>query len=457
MPELSRLFEENMKQYRKTIFIAVMILMVGGLSYFFTRQRENMSDLPTLSRRSGSANVSSEFLNAQKAVEYYREEIRKKPDVVKNYVELAQLFLQESRITGNHHEYIPKAQRLINEALKRDPNDFQTNITNASLLMTLHHFQDAKEIAGKIIGENPYSATAYGVLCDADVESGLYDEAVKACDRMLTLRPDLRSYSRASYLRELHGDPEGAADAMKLAAEAGMSGQENRAWALYNLGKLYLNEGKLDTAEFIFNGILTERPEYGYAISGLAQVRRAEGKTQEAIDLLSKAYQATPEHLFIEQLAEIYRMDGQLKNADGVVKIVLQMFEQHEKDGWNINREYAMFCANHDINLSEALDRMKKEYKARPENIDVLETYAWTLYKAGRVSESMPLIDRAMRLNTSSFSLHHHAGMIYSAAGMKEKAEQMFERSRSENPFWKVMLIDGVNNASPEKSLASIQ
>ena len=49
-------------------------------------------------------------------------------------------------------------------------------------------------------------------------------------DKMVSIRPDLRSYSRISYLREIHGDMPGAIEAMKMAIQAGYPGYEDRAW-----------------------------------------------------------------------------------------------------------------------------------------------------------------------------------------------------------------------------------
>ncbi len=43
-------------------------------------------------------------------------------------------------------------------------------------------------------------------------------------NRMVSIRPDIRSYSRISYLREIHGDIPGAIEAMELAVEAGAPG-----------------------------------------------------------------------------------------------------------------------------------------------------------------------------------------------------------------------------------------
>ena len=172
-------------------------------------------------------------------------------------------------------------------------------------------------------------------------------------------------------------------------------------------------------------------------------IQKALDYRKQRADLLAKAYQIAPEHLFVEQLADLYRSGGQTQSADGVAKIVLQAYEQHERDGWNVNREYAMFCANQGINLQEALERSKKEFETRPDNIDVLETYAWTLLKAGRPREAVPLVEKAMRLNTKSFTLHYHAGVIYSAAGMQDEAQKYFAQAQTENPYMKIFCIDG--------------
>jgi tetratricopeptide (TPR) repeat protein len=343
-------------------------------------------------------------------------------------VELAQLFLQEARVTGKHHEYIPKAQTLLKEALNIDPNNFEAIITEASVQMTLHQFAKAKELSLKAIPSDPYNAFAYGVLVDADVELGLYEEAVKNCDKMLSLRPDLRSYARASYLRELFGETNAACKAMILAANSAMNGQEDRAWTLYNLGNLYFNQGKIDTAEYIFNGILQERPNYSFALSGLAEVDCTKRNYGDAIELLVKASQLNPNHLFLQQLADIYLATGQKPAESEMNNQILQAFEIHKKDGYDIHYEYALFCANHNIHLQEALQHAEKEYGIRPENIDALDAYAWTLYKTGRSNDAIPYIEKAMKLRTNRAVLFYHAAEIYHAAGLNSESLKMIKK-----------------------------
>jgi tetratricopeptide (TPR) repeat protein len=417
-----------MKNLKITILIFVVTTAAIASFYFYQNRHKEPSDIPDLSPRGGDANASVEYLNALHSVERLREEIKNHPGVVKNYVELAQIFLQEARVTGKHHEYIPKAQILLNDALKIDPNNFEAIITEASVQMTLHQFAKAKDLALRAIPFDQYNAFAYGVLVDADVELGLYPEAVKYCDKMLSLRPDLRSYARASYLRELYGETDASCKAMILATNSGMNGQEDRAWTLYNLGNLYLYQGKIDTAEFIFNGILQERPNYSFALSGLAEVDCVKKNYGEAIELLVKASQLNPNHLFLQQLADIYLTTGQKDAESEMDNQILQAFKIHQQDGYDIHYEYALFCANHNINLQEALNHAEKEYAIRPENIDALDTYAWALFKNGRSGEATPYIEKAMRLGTKRAVLLYHAAEIYHATGSNGKSLDMIKK-----------------------------
>lgn len=414
------------------------------------RTSDRPTPIPQLSPRSDRTGTQGEFLNAQRAAGYYTDEIRKHPSSPANYVQLAQLFQQEARVTGRHHEYIPKAFWLLDQALHVAPEDRDAAVTKASLLMTLHRFDEARLLAERALEGKGRNASACGVLCDAFVESGLYDRAVQECDTMLAIRPDIRSYARASYLRELHGDLEGARRAMEAAAEAGVFGQENRAWALYTLGVLYLQSGKPDTAEYLFKGILEERPDYPFALSGLARAAYFRGNPDEALRLLTRAAEITPDHIYLEQIADIERSMGKVSDAEGVAKIVLASFEQHEIDGWNIDREYALFCTNHGINAAESLRRARREYERRPENIDALDTYAWVLYKNGDAAIALPLVERALRLHTLNPDIHFHAALIERANGNNALGESHMRVAMSAlpscNPLYSIEIRGGVSH-----------
>ena len=419
---------------RRKIFVGLFALVVIAVGmYFFFQQRKGVSHLPNLSLRSEGSTASAEFVNAQKAVDNYREQIRKNPDVVKNYLELAQLFLQEGRVTGNNAEYIPKAQALLDEAMKRETDNPEIIITRASIAATLHHFKEAKELAEKAITQNPRTAFYYGVLCDALVELGEYDEAVKACDKMVSIRPDLRSYSRVSYLRELHGDLDGAIEAMKMAADAGVSGQENRAWVLYNLGMLYLNQNKLDTAEYIFKGILEERLRYPHAVAGLARVNSVRQKYDEAIELYQQAIEVLNEPAFHEALGEVYEVISNLSEAKKSYDTALELYENEQKMGEDNAVEMAEFLAWHNRKLEDVLPMAQSAIQRRP-SIHGYKVLALALYKNGKYTEAQEAIQQAMKLGTKDASMYYLAGSIADKLGNSEESNRFLTQALSINP-----------------------
>ena len=70
---------------------------------------------------------------------------------------------------------------------------------------------------------------------------------------MVSLRPDMASYNRASYYRFVAGDIEGALEVMKQAIASGSAMPENTAWCRVDLGNMYFKTGRLDEAVASFN------------------------------------------------------------------------------------------------------------------------------------------------------------------------------------------------------------
>src|SRR5262249_57571890 len=88
-----------------------------------------------------------------------------------------------------------------------------------------------------------------GGMGEAEVELGGYRAALAAFDTMGRLRPNVASYARVSYGRELLGRTAAAIRAMKLAIDAATDTREPLAWTHVQLGKLYFNHGRYPAAE----------------------------------------------------------------------------------------------------------------------------------------------------------------------------------------------------------------
>ena len=205
------------------------------------------------------------------------------PGSAADYAKLGWLLTQRVRENADPQLYA-RAGEAFDAALKLEPQQLDALLGQGSLALSRHQFADALRWGEQARIVNPYRAQVYGVIGDAQNELGKYPEAAATIQKMVDTRPDLASYSRVSYVRELHGDTSGAIDAMMRAVTAGSPGAEGTLWSQVQLGHLYFNSGDLARAEAAYNAALASQPGYVHALAGIARVRAAQGRTAEAIE-----------------------------------------------------------------------------------------------------------------------------------------------------------------------------
>ena len=114
----------------------------------------------------------------------------------------------------------------------------------------------------------PAGANGAPVLVDALVELGRYDAAGRELQPMVDRKPNLAGYARVSYLRELHGDLDGAVerDAARRRRRRPRSGEH--AYVLALLGELERRRGRRAAARRAFRRAL-RRPRHPGREAGL--------------------------------------------------------------------------------------------------------------------------------------------------------------------------------------------
>jgi tetratricopeptide (TPR) repeat protein len=95
----------------------------------------------------------------------------------------------------------------------------------------------------------------------------------------------------------------------------------------------------------------------------------------------------------------------------------------------------ALFYATKNRDLDEALRLIEEERKLRDGGgIYVDDTYAWVLYRTGRLAEARKASERANRLGTKDSRLLYHAGAIRIAAGDEAAGRRLVRRALDLNP-----------------------
>lgn len=401
-----------MKQVSTSNILFLILLTIGLTACTDKNNKEsgtsaiNVVEIPALLPRPAALQNAVEWDKTQSSYMQLSSDLRLKDAyAVEPRVTLAQIFANEARVTGEHGHYYPAALKMVNDALEMNKGldrdqEFLALSTKASVLLSQHEFKTALETAKRAITLNPYNAQIYGALVDANVELGNYEDAVTASDKMVKTRPDLRSYSRVSYLREIYGDVPGAIKAMQMAVNAGAPGYESTAWARLTLGELYRRYGKPEEAKNQYENILVERPKYPFAIAALAELEMDNKNYAEAEKLLDEAAGIIPEVGYYMQLAELYKATGREEEMKTKEKEIFEMLQDDVDSGHNMDLEYATFYRDHFENFDKAMEYTKKEYEKRPANIDVNRMIASLYVKKGMESEATAYLDEANATNS---------------------------------------------------------
>ncbi len=304
------------------VFLITLILVTGC-----ARQPKA---LPHTSTLSWSAN--------ERAIPKLQEKLKSEPGNADLNAALGHAYLQKARETGDPG-YYSKAEQLFDRAIAAKAQHAEALTGKASLAMSRHQFAVARDVAQQVTTLNPYSAGAKGILADAFVQLKDYDNAVRVLDEMVRLKPNLSSYSRISYMRELTGDRKGAIQAMEMAIQAGAPDAENTAWCIVQLGNLYLATSQMPFAETAYRAALQRFPNYVHAYAGLAKVAAARKEYASAERYYRKAIDSVPMPEFLIGLSAVYQQMGKTAEAKAQLDLLQRIKTVYEANGVAMDEE----------------------------------------------------------------------------------------------------------------------
>ena len=418
-----------------------LVLVFGLLAVAIFVFKKPEVRIPELKDRRGDLSAGKEWVNTKAAIQGLLAKLRADPSDHKSRLLLAQAYMQEARVTGDHPYYDGAAMQLLEEVLQKEPENFEALCCKASLCLTQHHFAQGLALAEQAQKINPSSGFVYGLLTDANVEMGHYETAVKMADKMNAVRPDLPAYARVSYLREIYGDLPGAIEAMDFAVKAGYVGLEQTEWTRVALGHLHEVRGDTARARGYYGMALAARPGYAYALAGLGRMAAAQRNYPAAIKYYQQARILVKDYAFTDELTDLYRLNGQAAESRKMAEESIDMLanaaqqaDDNEQMGHYADRElaYAYLKTNE---LDKALAHAKIEYDRRPDNIDVNETMAWVLYKRGEFPAAHKYMQVARRTGSQNPVLLARAGLILTKVGQAAAGQALIEKSLKTAPY----------------------
>ncbi len=247
-----------------------------------------LSAQPRLPESTAAATMESP---AERKMAIAKKKIDRDPKAYHGYNELALALTQRARETADPVFY-QQADEAVRTSLTLAPDNFEALKVRTWSLLGQHRFAEALALATTLNTKVPDDLMVYGMLTDANIELGKYDDAEKSAQWMLDLRPgNIPALTRAAYLRELFGDIEGALELMTAAfGRMPYQESEDRAWVLTQIGHLELVRQRSAEAERALEQALDLFPDYHYALGSLAEVRTSQKRYREAADLQRRRY-----------------------------------------------------------------------------------------------------------------------------------------------------------------------
>lgn len=412
--------------------LAVMIL-AGGLA---ARSATNGTDSePPPSARRFTTSRAEQLASLEAAA-------RAQPGDVQRWHTLAQGLLAELSRTGDPAT-ASRVALVLDQAASLAPDAPATLLGQATLAVTLHRFDDALALTDRLLNNNPLHAGALAIAVDALVELGRYDDATVMLQRLADRQPSIAALTRVSYLRELHGDLDGALVAMtqaEVAANGSLGASSPDAGiavaAVVALqGDLLWASGRASEAAQRYRKALDVDPGLPIAEVGLARTEAATGDLAMAIARLEALVQRYPLPAATTLLFELQSLAGQRTEAKATSDLVRATAVLAQAGGAVIDGELAAFNVEHGNDPTAALQGAEAAYLARPTTA-AADVVAVARLRAGQIPGAQQAMSDALRLGTKDAAAHAHAAAISHASGDDLGARQHLIQAFETNPWF---------------------
>ena len=355
-----------------------------------------------------------------------RAAVRAAPESVDALALLGDAYVAKARATSDPALYA-RADRVLSTALRRDPRNLAALVGAGTLAGLRHDFREQLRLGRDARRVAPGLARPYTVTADAQIELGLYEDAARSIQRLVNLKPGLPAYARASYYRELTGDPVGALRAMRFAASAG-GAPESLAYVQTLSGNLELALGRPGLARDSYMAALRTVPDFSDALEGLARVAAARGDFDEAAARLRRLAPDRPPARALAFLAELEFAGGQPRSARLRLSAARAQFARDQAGGGLPDAETVLFEADHG-STARAVRLGRRVWRAKP-SIRSADALGWTLTRAGRPHAGLVWARRALETDSLDPMIRAHAGLSALRAGHPREARRNLRLAR---------------------------
>ena len=348
---------------------------------------------------------------------------------------LALLYEARARLTGDVGDH-QRARLATDRALAAEPSYRPARVLRAKVAFSLHDFTTAMSVADALVAEDPGLHEALAIAGDTRLETGDLSAAADAYQRLHRDRPGAPVTARLARLAFIEGRP---ADASALAAqairEARSAGERGPSLGWYQLlaGSLAFARGRLDEAERHLREAERQWPNAPAILLARARLAAAADRPQDAVALLERATRIVPLPESLALVGDLYALMGNAAAAERQYATVDLIGRLASAERRPYDRQLVLFRADHGRDVEAAVAMARAELDVRHDAYGY-DAYAWALHAAGRSSDALEPMRRALAVGVRDARLAYHAGMIELAAGERQAGIAHLEDALQLNP-----------------------
>ena len=415
-------------------------------------------DEPLLDAPAGAVTAVSavdELDQARSDVSFWAARLTAQPGDLVAATQLAGADLADARLTGDVTAYV-RAEGAVEAALHAQPAYAPALTLRAGILVSLHRFPEARDLATTILAHIPDDPTALGVLGDASTELGDLATATKAYRALVAANDGAAAQVRIGRLDFVTGDVPGALVADRAAAaDASDEGLVGTPLAFYSvtLGDALLATGDAAGARAAYTDALAVRTDLPSALVGLARIDAFTGNLDAAVAKMDTAIAAIPLPDSLARRADLEALrngPGDAARATADLATVGAIAKLAGDAAYLYDRGTALFLSDHGLDPTRAVTLASDELAIR-KDVYGYDALAWALLNAGRAADADAPMRSALAVGTPDARLWYHAGLIAAANHRPDEARSDLTRALALGPA-----LDTVSRSRALAALATL-
>jgi tetratricopeptide (TPR) repeat protein len=418
-----------------TLSGATLLLAAAGMWAAARRGAAMDRDTAAAARAAAAAELDVRT----KDIAFYERRAATDPQGAGDRAQLAVLHLQRSRETADFQDVLRAESEARASLARRTQRNSTAYVALASSLVAQHRFAEARDVARRLVADEPGQDAYRAMLGETCLELGDYDGARAAFDA-ITLRGRASPSTAPQLARwaEIRGDTARARlllrRARSLAEADGALPREQRAWFALRVADLDLRQGRANDAGRELREGLTVSPDDHRLLAAMARLAAVRHDWRAAIDYGERSIATALDPATLGVVSDAYAALGDGARAAEYAR-VMQVAVSQQPGAYH--RAWSLFLLDHGRDVAAVRAAAEAELATR-RDVYGYDVVAWARYKQGRVDEARQAMAAALAQGTQDALLLYHAGMIERAAGNLSAARTYLRRGLAVSPYFDV-------------------